>query len=52
MGHNKKNGSHSEKWVTLGNMGHKLKNRLTFEKWITLKKKMGRTWKYGPLVKK
>ena len=44
--HYRKNGSHVEKWVTLGKIGHTWKNASHLEKCFTLGK-MGHNWKNG-----
>ena len=44
IGHDWENGSHLEKWVTLGKMGHTWKNGSHLEKYFVYEK-MGHTWK-------
>ena len=51
MCHTSKNGSHYEKWVTLGIMEHSWKNGSHWEKYVTLGK-MGRTWENGSYLEK
>ena len=36
MGHNMKNGSHSEKFVTLGKIDHNWRNGSLLKKWVTV----------------
>ena len=47
MGHTCKNGSHLQKWITLGKMSDTLKNvenGSILEQWVILEK-MGQIWK-------
>ena len=52
-----KNGSHLEKWVTVGKMGHtckmghSLKEGSHLLKWVTLGK-MGHSWQNGSLLER
>ena len=53
MCHTWKNGSHLEKWVTLGKMGHTCKNGSHLEKkWVTLLEKWFALEKNGSHLKK
>ena len=57
MGHTSKNGTHLEKWITLGKritlrtVSHTWKNGSHLGKWLTLEK-MGHAWKRGDTLGK